>query len=114
MTIQEIFFGESKAGAPKLTVKWLITSEYTGKKDKDYSSTVGENILENFSLQEQALWNLNSLYKKATGERLPTGDYQPEEFVGLLKEKLIGYSTQCRVEDDTGSGEIRSTVVERK
>ena len=44
--IQDMFLGESRTGNPKLTVKWVVRSEYSGKHGKDYVSTIGENVLE--------------------------------------------------------------------
>jgi len=114
-TIQDIFYGLSKASdAPKLTVKWVITSEFSGKQDKNYVSTIGENVLETFSLQPQALWNLNDLYMDVVGEPLPQGDHEPEAFVAMMKEKLLGAEGKIRIEIDPASGEERSKVAERK
>jgi hypothetical protein len=107
--IQDMFLGVSKTGNPKLTVKWLVQSEYTGEKDEDYISTVGENVLETYSLQPQALWNLNDLYKSVTGDRLPQGDYDEEEFLEMLKNALLGASMKIRLITDDN----RSVVEER-
>ena len=111
--IQDMFLGTSKEGNPKLTLKWVLQSEYSGKHKKDYISTIGENVLETFSLLPQAMWNLNDLYKTVTGEQLPQGDYGPEEFVALLKEQLLGVEMQLRLVTDNASGTDRSVVEER-
>jgi hypothetical protein len=112
-TIQDLFIGTSKAGEPKLTVKWLITTEFTGKQEKGYVSTVGENVLENFSLQPQALWNLNTLYRDVKGIDLAKGDYDAESLEAFLKEALLGVEANLLIEDDTGSGEVRSKITQR-
>lgn len=110
-SIQDIFYGMSKtSGAPKLTVKWVVQSEYSGKHGEDYVSTVGENVLEAYSLQPNALWKLNNLYKTTTGERLPQGDYQPEEFVDMVKNALIGAECLIDVMTDSSQGRERSVV----
>jgi len=81
-TIADVFIGKSKSsGQPKATVKWTITSEYSGPtEDEDYVTTVGETVLDTYSLQPQAIWRLNDTYKLLTNDRLPMGDYSDEEF----------------------------------
>ena len=111
--IQDLFTGSSKAGNPKITVKWVVTSEYSGKKTKDYKPTTGENVLENFSLLPQAVWNLNSLWTEVTGEKLPHGDYSLEEFGEILKTQLIGAEFKIDVTTSTESGDERSNIVNR-
>jgi len=108
--IQDFFLGKSKEGNPKLTCKWVITSEYTGKHGKGYVTTVGENVLDDFSLLPQALWRLNSLYKAITGEKIPHGDYENEGFLELVKSALVGASGHIELITDDGSGEDRSKV----
>lgn len=112
-TIQDVFYGVSKSKQPKLTVKWVVQSEYSGKKGKGHISTIGENVLETFSLQPQALWNLNTLYKDITGEKLPHGDFTAEEFTQLVKDAIKGAEFDIDVGTSTESGEERSTVMNR-
>ena len=112
--IQDLFLGKSQAGNPKLTLKWVITSEYSGTQPEDYVSTVGEAVLENFSLLPQALWNLNDLYRDITGEQLPAGEMSDEEFLQMLKDALIGAEMSILVTTDDASGEPRSVVEDRK
>jgi len=90
--LTDIFLGKSGTGNPKATVKFTVTSEYTGPeaKAKDFESTVGATIIETYSLQEQAIWKLNDLYKKVTGERLPAGEIPEEQFLAMLKKALVG------------------------
>lgn len=111
VAIQDLFYGISKTSQqPKVTIKWVVQSEYSGKHDKDYQSTVGENVLEAYSLQPNAVWKLNSLYKLATGNRLPMGDYEPEEFTSMIKDALIGFEAMADVATDTGLGDERSVI----
>ena len=112
-TIQDMFLGKSQSDNPKLTVKWVLRSEYSGKHGKDYVSTIGENVLETYSLLPQALWNLNDLYQTVTGEELPQGDYDEETFLDMLKSQLLGAEMKIRVVTDTQSGQERSVVEER-
>ena len=117
-TLQDLFLGKSTAsGQPKLTAKWVITSEYSGKKGKDYISTVGESVLESYSLQPQALWKLNTLYKKCTGKTLndafdPEQEYTEEEFAEMVKSALIGFDAKIRTIIDSTTGDDRTTVEE--
>ena len=114
--IDKIMPGTSKAGKPKATIKYIITEEMDGIADGE-ASTIGEAVLETFSLQSQALWKLNTLYKQATGERLPQGDYTPEEFISMVEEALIGKEFNLVLElvipDDGSSTEERTEVSER-
>jgi hypothetical protein len=110
--LSDLFLGESQTKNPKVTLKFTITSEYTGKKDKDFQSCIGENILEMCSLQPQAVWKLNDYYKAATGERLPQGEFDDEEFESMLKEALVGKSFRLLVDNEIvpTTGEERTKV----
>lgn len=111
VAIQDLFYGISRTSQqPKITIKWVVQSEYSGKHDKDYISTVGENVLEAYSLQPNAIWKLNGLYKTVTGERLPMGDYEPEEFVGMVKDALKGFEAMADIATDSSSGDERSVI----
>ena len=112
--IQDLWVKPSKESEePKCIVKWVITTEFSGKQGKDYISTVGENILENYSLQPQAVWNLNDLYIAAAGERIPMGDYPGDTMEQMLKEKLLGFECKLRLEHDSYTGTERMHVAER-
>lgn len=82
------------SGEPKATVKWILKSECSVekiRKSKDYESTVGVVVLEDYSLQEQAMWRLNDLYLELTGEGLPGDeDFSQEEFQNMLQGQLKG------------------------
>ena len=88
--LADIFYGTSNTGNPKQTFKYVVLSETEGVDDPDYISTVGENLLETFSLQPQALFRLNDVYNDVCKENLPMGDYTPEEFTAVVKSALVG------------------------
>ena len=112
-TIEDIFLGESATKNPKATVKYILTSEMDGSKERDFS-TIGEVVLESFSLQPQAMWRFNDLFKQATGERLPQGDYDKEEFEVMLKENLVGAEFELILEvGETDKGDPRTEVHSR-
>lgn len=109
--IQDLFYGISRTSSqPKVTLKWTVQSEYSGKHDKDYITTVGETVLESYSLQPKALWKLNNLYKLVTGDRLPHADYEPEEFVQMIKDSLVGSECVIDVATEEQNGSERSVV----
>lgn len=110
--IVDIYLGESAAHKPKATVKYLITSDYTGKKSADYKTTVGENALETFSLQPQALFNINGLYKSVTGKNIPQGDYDEQGLLTILKDALLGQRFKLKIVETANptSGEPMSKV----
>lgn len=115
--VSDIFIGLAKSsGQPKMTVKWTVQSECSIekiRKAKDYQSTVGENVLDEYSLQEQALWRLNDTYLELTGDRLPEGEYNEEQFKDILKKSLVGLAGSIRLETDTtNQGNKRSVVKE--
>ena len=58
-------------------------------KDSGMTS-IGERILETFSLQPQALWNINGLFKEATGGNIPQGDYEDTDIQEILEDNLKG------------------------
>ncbi len=66
-------------------------------------------MLDSYSLQPQALFGLNNIYKQMTQEQLPQGDYEMSEFVELVKDALNGASARIIVEPD-GAGERNNIV----
>ena len=97
----------SKSGTVMLYVKWIVTSEmYTD----DEKSSIGEPILDGYALVDQALWRLNNLYKEATGEDIPEGDYEVEDIVNLVKEKIIGIEFNLLLQAETYEGKTRTKV----
>jgi hypothetical protein len=111
--IDKVMLGMSKGNQPKATVRWIVTSEMHPAGSKE--STIGEVVLETFSLQPQAIWNLNGLYKEATGERLPQGDFPPVEFESMLNTALKGHEANLILEAEPAGpgGEDRSKVTLR-
>lgn len=96
-TLDKMMFGKSKEGNPKITVKWIVTSE---NAEDGEDTTVGETILDSYSLLPQALWRLNRLYKEFSGEDIPQSDYSPEEFLTMLEETLKGVSAKVVTENE--------------
>jgi len=115
-TLQSISFGKSKAGHPKATLKYILTEEMDGIPEGE-ASTVGETVLETFSLQPQSMWKLNDLYKSVMGERIPQGDYGQEEFEQMLNEALVGHHfnlvLELQIPSDGSSTDPRTTVTSR-
>lgn len=112
--IRDVYVKLSKESQePKATVSWVVTSEYSGKKAKDHITTVGEVVLETFSLQPQAVWNLNDLYTAATGDRIPQGEFEGDSFEQLLKNALTGFTCKIRLIQDDYTGSTRMKVEER-
>ena len=108
--LKDIILGTSQAGKPKLTFRWICQSESENADDiDDYTSTIGETLLDSYSLQPQALFGLNNIYKQMTQEQLPQGDYEMSEFVELVKDALNGASARIIVEPD-GAGERNNIV----
>lgn len=112
--VVDVFVGESKTKQPKLTVKFTVTSEFTGPKDNNFQSCIGETVLDTYSLQPQALWRLNDLYKAATGERLKMGDFDLEEFGQLMKESLVGKAFTLLLDNEVvPTTEVEQTKVQQ-
>lgn len=112
-TISDAFLGKSQSGNPKLTVRYTVTSEYTGPeaKEKDFESTIGAPVIETFSLQEQAIWKLNDLFKKVTGDRIPAEEYDEEEFLNMIKKAIVGTKVTLLLKHGTSNkGEKRLEV----
>jgi len=114
--LADVFIGKSSTGNPKATVKYVLTSEYEGKeaKAKDFESTIGAVVLETFSLQEQAIWNLNDLFKQCTGERLPQGDFDEAEFGALLRDAMVGTAFHLLLKNEADNKGVEKTQVEKR
>lgn len=100
-TIADVYMGVSQANQPKCTIKYTVTSE-AEDLPKGEDTTIGETVLETFSLQPQAMFRLNDLFKDVTGDRLPEGDMTEEEFKNLLIENLKGEDMSIVVETKAG------------
>jgi len=107
--ISDVFMGKSQAGNAKATVKWIIQSEYekydqmTKKEKEAFISCVGETVLESFALTENAMWNINGLFKEATDERIPQGDFDIEGFRQILVDGLVGFEATLLMEKGTST-----------
>ena len=105
--------GKSKEGNPKATAMYTVTSEmYDDPKE---GSTIGEKVLETFSLLPQALFNINGLYKSVTKENIPQGDYDFQEFLQIILEALKGQEFNLILEQDISptTGQPMTKVAER-
>lgn len=86
--IESVMLGRSRtSGQPKVTIRWVVDDgEYAGKP-----------LLDTYSLQPQALWRLNRLFRRFSGNRLEHGTYTPEEFESILTDALVGQSANIIV-----------------
>lgn len=111
--LTNLILGKSAAGNPKLTGMYTITSE--GYDDPTEGSTVGEKVLETFSLLPQALFNINRLYKSVTKENIPLGDYEYEDLLIILLDSLKGQEFNLILEQDISptTGQPMTKVKER-
>jgi len=109
--IEGISLGKSKTDQPKATVRYVCLTELYPKGAPE--SSIGERILETFSLQPQAIWRLNDLFKEATGENLPQGDYEDTEFQEILEEALKGTEWNLLLATEIYDGREQTKVQER-
>ena len=109
--IEGISLGKSKADQPKATVRYVCLTELYPKDAPE--SSIGERILETFSLQSQALWRVNDLYKEAIGENLPQGDYEDAELQEILEEALKGTEWNLLLATEEYEGREQTKVQER-
>jgi len=109
--IEGISLGKSKADQPKATVRYICLTELYPKDASE--SSIGERILETFSLQSQALWRINDLYKEGTGESLPQGDYEEAELQELLEGALKGTEWNLLLGTEEYEGREQTKVQER-
>ena len=114
--LEKITLGKSKQQKPKATFKYTVTEEMSGVKEGE-PSTIGETVLETYSLQEQSMWKINGTFKEVTGERIPQGDFNEEDFEAMLNEKLTGSEwtlmLEQKVPEDGSSTEPRTTVMSK-
>ena len=114
--VESVILGESKSRNPKATVKYVITEDMDGIPDGD-PSTIGEPVLETYSLLPQSMWKINDMYKEVKGERIPQGDFTTEEFDAMLNEALVGSKWTLVLEQEIpqdGSSTEPRTVVSDK
>lgn len=108
--VERVVVGTSQTGNPKVTVRFIITEDVPNHPEP----LVGVPILENFSLQPQAVWRLQAFYRDATGETIPEGDYTQEELADILRKALEGTEWRLHVApEDTPQGVQRTRIVSR-
>jgi len=112
-SLQKVLLGTSKANQPKATVKFILTEDMDGIKDGE-PSTIGEPVLESFSLQPQAMWKINDLYKAVMGANIEHKDYTPQEFAAMLNEALTGTEWDLVLEIQTNRDGKPQTVVTKR
>lgn len=108
--IEKVILGIShNSQQPKATFRYVI-SEMEGNDE-----AAGQNVLETFSLQPQAMFNLNDVWKEVTGERLPMGEFSKEEFENMLNETLAGteWDLILAIEIPQGAEEERTVIKQR-
>lgn len=114
--LEKIMLGKSKQGQPKATFKYTITEDL--EVAEGTPSTIGETVLETYSLQPQAIFRLNDVYKTVTGDRLPQGDFSKEEMEQMLNENLTGSEWILmlgnKVPEDGSSTEERTTIITKE
>jgi len=110
--VKDVFGKLSKSSQqPMVYLVWIIKSEYSGRKKKDYQSTIGERVLDPYSCQEQALWRLNDVYIELTGTRLPAGGMELDDFAEALKVNLVGMEAMIDLTvGETNTGDSRMNV----
>lgn len=111
-SLTDLILGTSSTGNPKLTAVWVITSEFEGDWpfDGDRFLTMGEKVLETYSLLPQAIFGLNDLYKAKTGEQLEHRQVPAEQFAEEMRQALIGMEALLDVVIGTRTGGERSEV----
>ena len=114
--VSDAFHKIAGSGKPVCYFRWTLKSECTKPniiKDPNYISTVGEAVLDSYSLQEQAFWRIASDLETLTGESLPEGDYDSEDPVKMIKENVVGCEASIRLEvETTNKGNQRMKVAE--
>lgn len=109
--ISDIFIKPASTGSLQAYIKATVRSEFSGKKGKDYQSTVGEPILTGYNLQEQSLWRLNQAVVEITGDKIPHGDWDKESFEQWLKDNLVGWEGKATTENETTNKGTERTVI---
>lgn len=114
--LEKILLGKSKANQPKLTFRFTIIEEMA-EATSDGSPTIGEVVLDTYSLQPQALFKLAQTYKEVTGEKLPHGDFDEVEFTSIVSEALCGSNwdleLQQQIPSDGSSTNPRTVIVKK-
>ena len=111
-TLDKIAWGLSQTKQPKATFMYTVLDELN--EDNGQPSTIGERVLETFSLQPQALFKLNDVYKAAMEEGLPVGDYSEEEFHEMIEEALLDTEWQLVLKEGVDqNGKARTEVANR-
>src|SRR5574343_1021515 len=109
--------GKSRNNQPKVTCKYIISDPGSLSCPDGATDFIGETVLETFSLQPKALFNINGLYKAVHKVNIPTGNYDEADFVEMLEKELAGTDWNLILElqppHDDPSGELRTVITKR-
>jgi len=97
--------GTSAAGNPKISVEMTIQSDGpNGEK------TVGRKVFDNLTLTENALGIVDSKFKALTGDNLPVGDFEIDEFMNMITSRINGREAVIEVTITSGDNGERNNI----
>jgi hypothetical protein len=80
------------SGNPTIYAVFTVMEELANNPE-GAPPTVGEKVMDTFSLQANAIWKLNDLYKAVMGDRIPMGTWSTEEeFMVIINDALLNTS----------------------
>lgn len=74
----------------------LVTSIVTKHDNKEQK---GRRVVDNLTLLEQSLWNIDAFYFACTGEHIPEGDFSEQDLFEMLEStKGMEFSAEITID----------------
>lgn len=95
-------------GDPMIVVEFTITSQGPNPSEK----TIGRKVYENLPVMEKTLWKIAATVKALTGQDLPEGDVNLEEFCLMLTSALSNRDAMLKIDVENYEGKKNNKVKE--
>ena len=98
----------SKSGSGNMLIKPELTIQT--QNDADGKKVMGRKLFDNWTVAEQSIGIWANNYKALTGEDLPTGQFELDEFVNRVTSKISGRECLVQIEVETKDDISRNRI----
>ena len=101
-----------KVEKSKSSENMIIKPELTiqTQNDADGKKVMGRKLFDNWTVAEQSIGIWANNYKALTGEDLPTGQFELDEFVNRVTSKISGRECLVQIEVETKDDISRNRI----
>ena len=99
---------QSKSGSGNMLIKPELTIQT--QNDADGKKVLGRKVFDNWTVAEQSIGIWATSYKALTGEDLPSGQFELDEFINMITSKIQGKECLIMIEVETKEDVSRNRI----